>query len=138
VASKPTPTMVNFIMCEKIIKCQLSGKESLIDLFQNIQSPQFPFKFPCWYYCTLEGGHGDYQMDFLLRNVETGKSAVLWTGTFRLDPTRRAAFINNIMPTFEAPGLYEIAAVCKDGRESIVIGTRQFTVSQMAISSPTV
>lgn len=137
-ANRPLPTVGNFIFCEKILKCQLSGKESLIDIFQHIQTPQFPFRFPCWYYCTLDGGHSEYQMDFVLRNVETGKSAILWTGTFRLDPTKRAAFINNIAPTFEAPGLYEIAVVCKDGPDGKIIGSRQFNVSQMAMQSPTV
>jgi uncharacterized protein DUF6941 len=130
---RPLPVIRDFILCEKIIKDQIQGKMSLIDVFENIQSVSFPTRYVCWYYCTLTDGHGDLDFEVLLQNLETDDKVLIWAGRITLDPVKTSGLINNIAPVFNAPGLYQFILRSPDGR---VIGTKTFTVSQTPNSNP--
>jgi hypothetical protein len=133
--ARPFPSIRDFILCEKVIRDQLYGKITLVDVFENIQSFHFPFTFRCWYYCTLTDGHGPFAFQVLLRNIETGKEVPIWDGTIVLDPVKPGALVNVIAPTFEAPGLYEFVIRSANGK---TVGMRTFTVIKLANSNPVI
>jgi hypothetical protein len=133
--TRPFPSIRDFVLCEKVIRDQLYGKITLIDVFENVQSVIFPFHFRCWYYCTLTDGHGPFSFQVLLRNIESGKEAPIWDGTIILDPVKPAALVNVIAPIFEAPGLYEFVIRSANGK---TVGVRTFTVIKLPNNNPVI
>lgn len=126
--TRPLPSIRDFILCDRVIRDQFQGKASLIDVFENIQSYVFPAQHRCMYYITLVDGHGDFEFEVVLRNIESGKEVPIWNARVCLDPVKPAALVSSIAPVFETPGLYEFVLRSANGK---TLGTRTFTVARL-------
>lgn len=64
------PVLLSAVICERVIFDKITGMPSLINILQNINSPQYPARHWLNYFCELTDGHGDTATK--IRIVEAG------------------------------------------------------------------
>jgi hypothetical protein len=128
-ATNPTPSGLAIIVCDQIIEDKATSKKSLIGIFNNIASPEFPCRHPqLSVFVSLTEGRGTYQARARIVNEETQEAVTEVTGQIQLPDVNMVAELvfNFIGLEFPAPGLYSIEFYCDD----VLILERRFHVMQ--------
>lgn len=128
--TKPKPIPLAMVICDMIIEDRLTGKKSIIGLFNNIATGKFPCPHPSMnIFCVLTEGIGQYMGCLRCTNLESGKSVMELKGPLPFpNPLAIVEFhfeIKNIV--FPEAGQYIFELLCDD---QIVI-SRKFTVSKL-------
>lgn len=115
--ANPTPVGLAIIVCDQIIEDKATSKKSLIGIFNNIASPNFPCRHPqLSVFVSLTDGRGHYQAKIRIINQETEQPVTEVTGQIQLPDRNLVAELvfNFIGLEFPAPGLYAIEFYCDD------------------------
>ncbi|MBI3844764.1 MAG: hypothetical protein HY292_09020 [Planctomycetes bacterium] len=66
------PVLDGIILCDQIIEDRLSGKKSIIGIFQEILAAKFPCVHPCmWIYAAISDAEGDFEFELRLLEGES-------------------------------------------------------------------
>ncbi len=116
--SPPKPEIKAFLLCDYVIHEAGSNKKSLIGIFEQVNSPRFPFRHGrISVYANIADAHGTYDMTLRLVRLRDGK--VLFEGKgLRIqvaDPLQVSELGMNLEGiVFEEPGKYEFALYTND------------------------
>lgn len=116
--SPPRPEVKAFLLCDYVLQEAVSNKKSLIGIFEQVNSPQFPFRHGrISVYANLADAHGTYQLGLRLVRLRDGKVLMDAKGlTIQVaDPLSVAEIGVNLEGiVFEEPGKYEFALYAND------------------------
>ncbi len=115
--AKPTPSGLAIVVCDQIIEDKATHKKSLIGIFNNIASPQFPCRHPqLSVFVSLTEGRGTYDARLRIAHEETGQAVAEVRGQIQLPDVNMVAELafNFLGLEFKAPGLYSIEFYCDD------------------------
>jgi hypothetical protein len=109
------PEVLAMILCDQVIRDQMTGKVSIIGSFSKINAEKFPAVHPRMaVYIALTDGEGDYQGALRFVFDETGHE--LFRGDFpvRLPNPLGVAEIHFAMPAISLPkpGKYHLDLLC--------------------------
>lgn len=127
---KPSPTGLAIVICDQIIEDKFTNKKSLIGIFNNIGSANFPCRHPqIMVFVSLTEGHGDYQSRVRIVNETTGESVAEANVPIQFPDIHAVLELNfNLVGIqFPTPGLYSIEFYCDDA----LVLERRFHVSQV-------
>ncbi|MCK6479741.1 MAG: hypothetical protein HUU06_09660 [Planctomycetaceae bacterium] len=116
--SPPKPEIKAFLLCDYVIHEAGSNKKSLIGIFEQVNSPRFPFRHGrISVYANIADAHGTYDLALRLVRLRDGK--VLFEGKgLRIqvnDPLQVSELGMNLEGIgFEEPGKYEFALYAND------------------------
>jgi hypothetical protein len=126
---KPTPVVLSVIICDAIIRDEMTKKVSLIGLFNIIGAASFPCTHHQIYiYISLTNGHGRYKTEIRFVNLESGEAIAGMEGQLDFINPLQVVEVNlqwqNLK--FSRPGDYVVEILC----DGVSIGTRKFIVVQ--------
>ena len=127
-AQEATPIVLAIIICDDIIRDEMSKKMSLIGLFSRIDARKFPAVHGSLHvYVSLTNGHKVYEGE--LRFVNDRKDMAVFSMKGKVpfrDPLQTVELnfaIRNLK--FDAPGNFSVQFYC----DGIRVGERRFIVS---------
>ncbi len=127
---KPSPLGLAIVVCDQIIEDKLTGKKSLIGIFNQIAVANFPCTHPRMsvFVCLTEG-LGDYGARLRIVNEETGVAVADLNGPIQFPDANTVAELNFdfVGLTFPKPGLYSIEFYCDDA----LVLERRFHVARL-------
>ena len=104
-----TPMGLALVVCDTIIEDKLTGKKTLVGLFQQILAHRFPWVHPAMsVFVTVTSGRGRYPCEIICRHMDNETVAFAAKGTLELrDPSQvvDVAFRMNGV-RFPKPGMY--------------------------------
>lgn len=112
---KPKPLSLAMSICDTIIDDRLTGKKSLIGIFNNIAAVDFPCRHQALYvYCVMTEGIGQYEGSLKCTHLQSGKSIISLNGPIQFThPLATVEFIFEIKNmTFEQEGTYLFELFC--------------------------
>ena len=114
-SQKPKPIPLAMVICDSIIDDRLSGKKSVIGIFNNIAAAELPCRHQSLYvYCVLTEGLGQYEGTLKCTHLQSNKSILSLTGPIKFpNPLATIEFIfdmKNIV--FEQEGMYVFELLC--------------------------
>jgi hypothetical protein len=127
---KPKPIPLAMAICDTVIDDRLTGKKSLIGIFNNIAAMDFPCRHQALYvYCVLTEGIGQYEGSLKCSHLESGKSIMSMNGPIQFNnPLATVEFIFEIKNmTFEQEGTYLFELFCDN--QSVI--SRKISVAKM-------
>ena len=109
----PKPEVKAFLLCDYVLHEAGSNKKSLIGIFEQVNSPRFPFRHgKMSVYANLADAHGSYELTLRLVRLRDGKILLEAKG-MRVtvgDPLQVSELGVNLEGiVFEEPGKYEFA-----------------------------
>lgn len=113
----PTPTGLAIVVCDQIIEDKLTNKKSLIGIFNQIATSQFPCRHPqIAVFISLTEGRGTAHARLKIAHDETGHVVGDVTGQIQFPDIHAVVEINfNLVGlVFPQPGLYSIEFYCDD------------------------
>jgi len=116
-SQKPKPIPLSMVICDSIIDDRLSGKKSVIGIFNNIAAAELPCRHQSLYvYCVLTEGIGQYEGTLKCTHLQQNKSIFSLNGPIKFpNPLATIEFIfdmKNIV--FEQEGMYVFELLCDD------------------------
>jgi len=112
------PDVLALIVCDQIITDRLTGKQSLIGMFTNVQSWRFPVMHPhLSVYVALTEGRGKTPLTIRITDSDDARRPVVeGTGTVEFKNPRAIAnlALNFQGLTFPEPGEYRVQILCQD------------------------
>jgi hypothetical protein len=129
--NKPKPIPLAMVICDMVIEDRLTGKKSLIGIFNNVNALKFPCQHPSInVFFALTEGIGTYKGCLRCVKLDTNEVIMNINGPIPF-PNRLAAVefnfdIKNM--SFPAEGQYIFELLCDD---QLVI-SRKFIVTKMA------
>ncbi|MFA5794580.1 MAG: hypothetical protein WC980_05875 [Candidatus Brocadiia bacterium] len=128
--NKPKPVPLAMVICDTVIDDRLTGKKSLIGLFNNINTSVLPCRHPSMtIFCALTDGTGQYQGVLRCQHLASGKMIMELKGPIPFpNPLATVEFhfeVRNIV--FPEAGQYIFELQCDD---QLVI-SRKFNVTKM-------
>ena len=135
VAEKSSPTGLAIVICDQIIDDKFTNKKSLIGIFNNIASTDFPCHHPqISFFVSLTEGRGYYTARLRIVNEETEKVVADVNGQIEFPDIHTVAELNfNLVGlVFPQPGLYSIEFYCNDA----LVLERRFHVTQIEQQAP--
>lgn len=130
---KPPPVLLAVVICDLIIRDELTKKLSLIGVFSAIHGAKLPVVLPAsmHLYAALTDGRGEYRSRILIKHLDTDTSVFQAEGPLMFQDPQQVVELNFKLPqvTFPHWGRYEIA-LHADGQ---FLGSRTFTVCQVAL-----
>ena len=132
---KASPSGLAIVVCDQIIEDKHTNKKSLIGIFNNIASPNFPCRHPqLCVFVSLTEGRGAYDARLRIANEETGITVAEVKGQIQLNDIHAVVEVNfNLLGLeFQQPGLYSIEFYCDDA----LILERRFHVVQVKQQPP--
>ena len=107
----PRPEVKAFLLCDYVLHEAGSNKKSLIGIFEQVNSPRFPFRHGRMsVYANLADAHGSYELTLRLVRLQDGKILLEAKG-MRVqvaDPLQVSELGVNLEGiVFEEPGKYE-------------------------------
>ncbi len=129
-ADKPRPRALAFIICDTVIEEKVTNKKSLIGLFTNIYSAEFPCRHSTLnVFISLTEGHGEYQCSLVCVKDDESKKIVQMDGPIKF---------NNPLSVVEAkfeirgmvlsePGMYRFDFLCG----GVPVVSRKFKVVKL-------
>jgi hypothetical protein len=132
---KPSPTGLAIVVCDQIIEDKFTNKKSLIGIFNNIGSANFPCRHPqIMVFVSLTEGHGNYRARVRIANETTGESVAEANIAIQFPDIHSVLELNfNLVGIqFPTPGLYSIEFYCDDA----LVLERRFHVSQVKPQTP--
>ncbi len=132
---KPTPVVLSVIICDAIIRDELTKKVSLIGLFNIIGATSFPCTHRQIYiYIALTNGHGRYKTEIRFVSLESGEIIAGMEGQLDFANPLQVVEVNlqwqNLK--FNLPGDYEVEILC----DRVQIGARKFVVVSQQQNTP--
>lgn len=127
---KPKPTPLAMIICDTVIEDRLTGKKSLIGIFNNISVQKFPCQHPTLnVFFALTEGIGEYKGCLRCVKLDTNEAIMNLNGPLPF-PNRLATVefnfeLKNVV--FPSEGQYIFELLCD---EQLVI-SRKFIVSKI-------
>ncbi|HVM60572.1 MAG TPA: hypothetical protein VMV72_06860 [Verrucomicrobiae bacterium] len=114
---KPSPIGLAIVICDQIIEDKLTGKRSLIGIFNQIVAQSFPYRHPqLCVYVSLTDGRG--QCAARLRVIHDESSVVVAevNGQIQFPDAHAVVELNFglVGLTFPEPGVYSIEFYCDD------------------------
>jgi hypothetical protein len=114
----PRPEVKAFLLCDYVLQEAGSNKKSLIGIFEQVNSPKFPFRHGRMsVYANITDAQGEYDLGLKLVRLRDGKPLLEAKG-LRIqvaDPLAVAEVgINLEGIVFEEPGKYEFALYSND------------------------
>ncbi|MBI4834318.1 MAG: hypothetical protein HY811_05830 [Planctomycetes bacterium] len=128
--TKPKPIPLAMIICDSVIEDRITGKKSLIGIFNNIAVAQFPCQHPSInVFFTLTEGIGEYQGCLRCVKLDTNEIIININGPIPF-PNRLATVefnfeLKNIR--FPTEGQYVFELLCDD--QPVI--SRKFNVSKI-------
>ena len=113
----PSPSGLAIVICDQIIEDKLTGKKSLIGIFNQIAAAQFPCRHPrVCVFVSLTEGRGTNQVRLRVAHEETGQTIAEVKGKIQFADIHAVAELNFDLQglTFPQPGLYAIEFYCDD------------------------
>ena len=109
----PKPEVKAFLLCDYVLHEAGSNKKSLIGIFEQVNSPRFPFRHgKMSVYANMADAHGSYELTLRLVRLRDGK-VLLEAKGMRVqvaDPLQVSELgVNLEGVVFEEPGKYEFA-----------------------------
>ncbi len=123
----PKPKAVSFVICDTVIDDRVTGKKSLIGLFNCIGANKLPFCLPVInVYIGLTEGYGDYQCALHCVKEDDNKTIVRMQGPVKFDGPLAVVEANFEIRsiTFPEAGMYRFEFLCED----IPVVLRKFQV----------
>ncbi len=126
------PKVKAMLVCDNVITENISGKNSLIGIFENINAKQFPAVHPALYvYINFTEALGRYNFRLELINIENDEHIYPGADITGLESNDIAAHYNLVFTInrlkFEKPGKYEFRLFA-DGE---ICDTRAINVKQI-------
>jgi hypothetical protein len=131
---KPKPIPLAMVICDTVIDDRLTGKKSLVGIFNNIAATDFPCRHQTLYvYSVLTEGIGQYEGALRCVYLQSGKTIINLTGPINFpNPLSTVEFIFELKSiVFEQEGVYVFELFC----DNQPIISRKINISK--ISSPT-
>ena len=131
----PSPSIKAILICDQIIQEHVTGKKSLIGIFENIHIAKFPVSWPrIAVYINLTGAHGKYAMEIRLIDAENKQIGTVKPPEVEIDsPLRTCEFalhVNNVR--FAKAGQYAFQILANDE----LLATKIFNVQQSQVRAP--
>ena len=114
-SQKPKPIPLTMTICDTIIDDRLSGKKSLIGIFNNIAVVELPCQHQTLYvYCVLTEGIGQYDGALRCTHLESNKTIININGPINFpNPLATVEFIFDIKNmVLEQEGIYVFELLC--------------------------
>jgi hypothetical protein len=127
---KPSPTGLAIVICDQIIEDKLTGKKSLIGIFNQIATQNFPCRHPqICVFVSLTEGRGQCAARLRIVHDESNHLVAEVKGNIQFPDVNMVVELNfNLVGlTFPEPGMYSIEFYCDDA----IILERRFTVSHI-------
>ena len=127
---KPSPTGLAIVICDQIIEDKLTGKKSLIGIFNQIGTQNFPCRHPqICVFVSLTEGRGQSAARLRIVHDESSHIVAEVNGTIQFPDVNVVVELNfNLVGlVFPEPGMYSIEFYCDDA----IILERRFTVSHV-------
>ena len=132
---KPSPLGIAIVVCDQIIEDKLTGKKSLIGIFNQITAANFPCTHPrvSVFVCLTEG-RGDYGARLRIVHDETETVVADLNGPIQFPDSNAVVELNFDLVglTFPQAGLYSIEFYCDDA----LVLERRFNVIQLETPPP--
>ena len=128
--NKPAPTGVAIVICDQIIEDKLTGKKSLIGIFNQIATQNFPCRHPqVCVFVSLTEGRGQCAARLRIVHDESDHVVAEVNGNIQFPDVHMVVELNFNMVglVFPNPGMYSIEFYCDDA----IILERRFTVSHV-------
>ena len=132
---KSSPTGLAIVVCDQIIEDKFTNKKSLIGIFNNIGSSNFPCRHPqIMVFVSLTEGRGDYQGRVRIVNESTSEAVADASVPIQFPDMNSILELNfNLVGiVFPTPGLYSIEFYCNDA----LVLERRFHVTQVKPQTP--
>lgn len=129
-SAKPSPTGLAIVVCDQIIEDKLTHKKSLIGIFNQIATSNFPCRHPQMsVFVSLTEGRGACNARLRVAHEETTHVVAEVHGQIQFADIHSVVELNfNLVGlVFPQPGLYSIEFFCDDA----LILERRFHVIQM-------
>ena len=104
-----TPMGLSLVVCDTIIEDKLTGKKTLVGLFQRIHATTFPCVHPAMsVFVTVTSGLGKYPCEIVCRHMDNETVAFGAKGAFTLRaPSQVVDLVFRMMRVrFPKPGVY--------------------------------
>jgi hypothetical protein len=128
--NKPAPTGVAIVICDQIIEDKLTGKKSLIGIFNQIAAQNFPCRHPqVCVFVSLTEGRGQCAARLRIVHDESDHVVAEVNGNIQFSDVHTVVELNFSLVglVFPNPGMYSIEFYCDDA----IILERRFTVSHV-------
>lgn len=109
------PIVQTLLLCDHAIMEHGTRKISLIGLFENIYTKQFPLSINSYLYMWLSNGHG--LSDIRARVMDLGLGQYISDDTFKVnfkDPMSGLGIAHPVRLTFNHYGTYELVLLCEN------------------------
>ncbi len=129
-ATKPKPVPLAIVICDQIIEDRLTGKKTLVGVFNSIASRQFPCSHASMsVFVSLTDGHGKYECMLVCREESSEQPILQTQGPVEFaDPTVVVEMHFALQGvTFPRPGLYSFEFYAE---EELVV-ERKFNVAEL-------
>ncbi len=127
---KPRPRALAFIICDTVIDDKATNKKSLIGMFNNLYSAEFPCRHSALnVFISLTEGHGEYQCSLVCVKDDESQKIVQLSGPLKFDnplSVVEAKFEIRGMVLPE-PGMYRFDLLCGD----VPVVSRKFKVIKL-------
>jgi hypothetical protein len=127
---KPPPVLLAVVICDLIIRDELTKKLSLIGVFSAIHGLKLPVVLPSsmHLYAALTDGRGEYKSRIMIKHLESEALVFQAEGPLMFQDPQQVVELNFKLPqvTFPHWGRYEITLQADEQ----FLGSRTFTVCQ--------
>jgi hypothetical protein len=113
----PAPSGLAIVICDQIIEDKLTGKKSLIGIFNNIAVSSFPCRHPqISVFVSLTEGRGEFSARLRIAHEESDAVVADVRGQIQFPDIHAAVELvfNLVGLVFPSPGLYAIEFYCDD------------------------
>lgn len=131
-----TPMGLALVVCDTIIEDKLTGKKTLVGLFDRVHSAHFPCVHPAMsVFVSMTGGRGEYPCEILCQHMDGATLAFSAKGKVALsDPRKAVDLVFRLQGVrFPIAGVYWIRFLV----DSVPIMMRQLLVQQQESAPPT-
>ena len=114
-SQKPKPIPLAMVICDSIIDDRLSGKKSVIGIFNNIAAAEMPCRHQSLYvYCVMTEGIGQYEGSLKCTHLQSNKVIFNLSGPIKFpNPLATIEFIFDMKNVvFEQEGMYVFELLC--------------------------
>jgi hypothetical protein len=116
-SDKPAPIGLAIVICDQIIEDKLTGKKSLIGIFNQIGAQSFPCRHPqVCVFVSLTEGRGQCAARLRIVHDESNRVVAEVNGQIQFPDVHTVVELNfNLVGlTFPDPGVYSIEFYCDD------------------------
>jgi len=128
--NKPAPVGIAIVICDQIIEDKLTGKKSLIGIFNQIATQNFPCRHPqACVFVSLTEGRGQCTAKLRIVHDESEHVVAEVNGNIQFPDVHLVVELNfNLVGlVFPEPGVYAIEFYCDDA----LVLERRFNVMHM-------